>query len=390
MRVPMCEPSIGAAERDAVLDVLSTSVLALGPRLEAFERALAPRVAARHGIGVNSGTSGLHLCMIAAGVGEGDVVLTTPYSFVASANCVLYERATPWFVDVEPDTMTIDVSRLALELAKLERRGTRVKAILPVHVFGQPCDMDPILELAARHGIAVIEDACEAIGSEYKGRTVGALGDAGVFAFYPNKQMTTGEGGMIVTNRPEWDSLFRSLRNQGRDVFDGWLEHSRLGYNYRLDELSAALGMAQLGRLDELLGARERVAAWYDARLAGHEWLTLPQIAPWTTRTSWFVYVIRLASRALRDRVMTVLGERGIPARHYFPPIHLQRFYRERFGFRPGDFPVAEAAGDACLALPFFPGMRIEQVDEVCGELLAILAEEAPLRLARRAAGGER
>jgi dTDP-4-amino-4,6-dideoxygalactose transaminase len=248
--------------------------------------------------------------------------------------------------------------------------------------------MDPILELAARHGAAVVEDACEAIGSEYKGRTVGALGDAGVFAFYPNKQMTTGEGGMIVTGREDWDQLFRSLRNQGRDVFDGWLEHSRLGYNYRLDELSAALGLAQLGRLDELLGARERVAAWYDARLAGLEWLTLPQIAPWTTRTSWFVYVVRLATRALRDRVMTVLGERGIPARHYFPPIHLQRFYRERFGFKPGDFPVAEAAGDTCLALPFFPDMRIEQVDEVCGELCAILDEEAPAR-ARRAAGGE-
>jgi len=387
MRVPMCQPSISDAERAAVLDVLSTSVLALGPKLDAFERALAPRSGARHGVGVNSGTSGLHLCMIAAGVGEGDIVLTTPYSFVASANCVLYERATPWFVDIEPDTMTIDVSRLALELKKLERRGERVKAILPVHVFGQPCDMDPIVELAARYGIAVIEDACEAIGSEYKGRPVGALGDAGVFAFYPNKQMTTGEGGMIVTNREAWDALFRSLRNQGRDVFDGWLEHSRLGFNYRLDELSAALGLAQLGRLDELLGARERVAAWYDARLAGQEWLTLPQIAPWTSRTSWFVYVVRLASRALRDRVMTALGERDIPARHYFPPIHLQRFYRERFGFKPGDFPVAEAAGDSCLALPFFPDMSLAQVDEVCGELLAILAEAAPT--ARRAAGGE-
>ncbi len=388
MRVPMCAPSIGAAEREAVLDVLSTSVLALGPRLEAFEQALAARIGAAHGVGVNSGTSGLHLAMIAAGVGEGDLVLTTPYSFVASANCVLYERATPWFVDVEPDTMTLDPSRLALELAKLERRGQRVKAILPVHVFGQPCDMDPILELARRHGAAVIEDACEAIGSTYKGRTVGALGDAGVFAFYPNKQMTTGEGGMIVTDRPDWNDLFRSLRNQGRDVFDGWLEHSRLGYNYRLDELSAALGLAQLDRLETLLAARERVAAWYDARLAGHAWLTLPQIAPWTTRTSWFVYVVRLASRALRDRVMTVLGERDIPARQYFPPIHLQRFYRERFGFQPGDFPVAEAAGDTCLALPFFADMRIEQVDEVCGELLAILEEEAPVR-ARRAAGGE-
>ena len=390
MRVPMCAPSVGAAERDAVLDVLSTSVLALGPRLEAFERGIASRVGAAQGIGVNSGTSGLHLCMIAAGVGEGDLVLTTPFSFVASSNCVLYERATPWFVDVEPDTLTIDVARLELELKKLERRGERVKAILPVHVFGQPCDMDAILDLGRRHGVAVIEDACEAIGSEYKGRAVGALGDAGVFAFYPNKQLTTGEGGMIVTDRADWDVVFRSLRNQGRDVFDGWLEHSRLGYNYRLDELSAALGLAQLSRLEELLSARERVAAWYDARLAGHEWLMLPQIAPWTTRTSWFVYVVRIATRELRDRVMQVLGERGIPARQYFPPIHLQRFYRERFGFAPGDFPVSEAAGDTCLALPFFPDMTVEQVDEVCGELLAVLEQEAPQSARRAAAGGVR
>ena len=390
MRVPMSSPSIGAAERDAVLEVLSTSVLALGPRLDAFERGVAAVAGAAHGIGVNSGTSALHLCMIAAGVGEGDLVLTTPFSFVASANCVLYERGTPWFVDVEPDTLTLDPARLELELKKLARRGERVKAILPVHVFGQPCDMDAILELGERHGAAVIEDACEAIGSEYRGRPVGALGDAGVFAFYPNKQLTTGEGGMIVTQRADWDALFRSLRNQGRDVFDGWLEHSRLGFNYRLDELSAALGVAQLGRMDELLGARERVAAWYDARLAGHDWLTIPQIAPWTTRTSWFVYVVRLASRALRDRVMTVLGERGIPARQYFPPIHLQRFYRERFGFKPGDFPVAEAAGDACLALPFCPEMRVEQVDDVCGELLAIIEQEAPSRAVRHAAGGVR
>jgi dTDP-4-amino-4,6-dideoxygalactose transaminase len=385
----MCEPSVTAAERTAVLDVLSTSVLALGPRLDEFERAVAARAGASFGAGVNSGTSGLHLCVIAAGVSEGDVVLTTPFSFVASANCVLYERATPWFVDVEPDALTIDPGRLELEVKKLVRRGERVKAILPVHVFGQPCDMDPILDLAERHGLAVIEDACEAIGAEYRGRPVGALGDAGVFAFYPNKQMTTGEGGMVVTNRADWDALLKSLRNQGRDVFDGWLEHSRLGYNYRLDEMSAALGLAQLARLDELLAARERVAGWYEARLADNEWLTVPRAARWTTRTSWFVYVIRLASRELRDLAMNELAARGIPARQYFPPIHLQRFYRERFGFSRGDFPVAEAAGDTCLALPFFPAMREEQVDEVCGELLAILEDAGAAPRVLRAAGGE-
>src|SRR5262249_9675250 len=226
--IPMSEPDITTAEREAVLGVLQTPTLALGPRLGLFERRLCDYVGVPHAVGVSSGTAGLPLCMIAAGVGEGDLVLTTPFSFVASANCVLYTGARPVFVDIDPDTLTIDP--VALERAAEELRP-RVKAILPVHVFGQPADMDLILAIARRHGLTVVEDACEAIGATYKHRAVGTLGDAGVFAFYPNKQMTTGEGGMIVTNRSEWDALFRSLRNQGRDVFDGWLAHSRLGYN---------------------------------------------------------------------------------------------------------------------------------------------------------------
>lgn len=371
--VPMCLPEISDAERRAVLDVLASPSLALGPRLAAFESALAERVGARHGIGVNSGTSGLHLAMIAAGVGEGDVVLTSPFSFVASANCVLYERARPVFVDVEPRSLTIDVAALEDRLHGLLAEGARVRAILPVHVFGQPCDMDPILELGSRHGLAVVEDACEAIGATYKGRPVGSLGDSGVFGFYPNKQVTTGEGGMIVTDDPARADLFRSLRNQGRDVFDGWLEHSRLGYNYRLDEMSAALGLVQVERLDALLDARARVAAAYGERLREIEGLELPSTAPWTTRTSWFVYVVRLESGEVRDDVIEALAARGIPARAYFPPIHLQGFYRERFGHRPGEFPVAEEAGRRCLALPFFPSMSSSQVDLVCEALAAVL-----------------
>jgi dTDP-4-amino-4,6-dideoxygalactose transaminase len=374
MRIPMCEPDITAAERAAVLEVLDTTTLSIGPKLELFERRLAEYVGVPHAIGVSSGTAGLHLAMIASGVGEGDLVLTTPFSFVASANCVLYVGARPVFVDIDPETLTIDPRALARTADQLARgREGRLKAIIPVHVFGQPADMDPVMAVARKHGLAVIEDACEAIGATYKGRAAGTIADAGVFAFYPNKTMTTGEGGMLVTSNREWDGLFRSLRNQGRDVFDGWLAHSRLGYNYRLDELSAALGAVQMARLDELVAKRARVAGWYDERLADVEGVTTPRLAPWTTRMSWFVYVVRLAPGGVRDRAIGELERRGIPARPYFPPIHLQPFYRAEFGFRPGDFPESEAAGETCLALPFSSVMREEQVEQVCTALTEIL-----------------
>jgi perosamine synthetase len=385
--IPMSAPDITAAERKAVQEVLRTSTLSIGPKLELFERKVAGALGMHHAAGVSSGTAGLHLCMIAAGVGEGDLVLTTPFSFVASANCALYVRARPVFVDIDPETLTIDPEAVARRARVLLRQGQPLKAILPVHVFGQPADMDPILDVATRHGLAVVEDACEAIGARYKGAPAGTLGDAGVFAFYPNKLVTTGEGGMLVTRHAEWDALFRSLRNQGRDVFDGWLQHSRLGYNYRLDELSAALGAVQVDRLEELLRRRERVAGWYSARLARIEGVTLPRVAAWTSRMSWFVYVVRLAPGGERDLVIRELDRRGIPARPYFPPIHLQPFYRAQFGFRPGDFPAAEAAGETCLALPFFGGMREAQVDVVCGALDEALATVRTGAAPRRAAG---
>ncbi len=377
--IPMSQPDITDAEVQAVTDVLRSPVLALGPRAELFERKVGARLEAPHAIAVSSGTAGLHLCMIAAGVGTDDLVLTTPFSFVASANCILYERARPVFVDVDPETLTIDPAALARTMRGLMRAGGadagRLRAILPVHVFGQAADMDPILALGRAHGLPVIEDACEAIGAGYRGRPVGSLGEAGVIAFYPNKQITTGEGGMIVTREDRWNTLCRSLRNQGRDVFDGWLAHTRLGYNYRLDELSAALGVAQIDRLDDILARRAQVAAWYGARLADVEELTLPVVASWTTRMSWFVYVVRLAETIDRDEVIAALGRRGVPARAYFPPIHLQPFYRQRFGYRPGDFPVAERAGACALALPFFGTMSETQVDTVCGALREVLRE---------------
>ena len=380
----MSSPDLGAAEMAAVQQVLATGRLSLGPRLEAFERALAGYVGMAYGVGVNAGTSGLHLCVIAAGAGPGDLVITTPFSFVASANCILYERAIPVFVDVDPATGNIDPDMAAAAAADLTsgraaarrwlppaRRDnvpspTALKAILPVHVFGQPADMDPIIATARQHNLAVIEDACEAIGAEYCGRRVGGSADAAVFAFYPNKQMTTGEGGLVVTHREAWASLLRSLRNQGRDVFDAWLVHTRLGYNYRLDEMSAALGLAQLQRLEQMLAQRAQVAGWYGERLADLEAVECPTVVMTTTRMSWFVYVVRIKAPARRDEVARRLAAAGIPSRPYFTPIHLQPFYQERFGYRRGAFPVAEFLGNVSLALPFSGVMTQSQVDEVC------------------------
>jgi perosamine synthetase len=360
MQIPMSSPDLTDAERQAVLAVLETPLLSIGPQIVEFERALAANVGVGHAVGVNSGTSGLHLCVIAAGAGDGDEIITPSFSFIASANAVLYERAKPVFVDVDPQTGNLDPA--AVEAAITDR----TRAIMPVHAFGQPADMDPISAIARRHGLFIIEDACEAIGARYKGRAAGTLGDAGVFAFYPNKQMTTGEGGMIVTSNDEWAALFQSLRNQGRDVHDAWLNHTRLGYNYRLDEMSAALGLAQLRRIDELLSKRARVAEWYNQRLANHEFIKTPHIAATTTAMSWFVYVVRILPPADRDGVLRTLASEGIPSRPYFTPIHLQPFYQERFGYHRGLLPVTEHLGDVSLALPFSSVMTEDQVDYVC------------------------
>jgi perosamine synthetase len=391
MYISMSSPDLTAADIDTVLSVLHTPYLSIGPQIRTFEQAVASYVGTTYAIAVSSGTAGLHLAVIAAGVSEGDLVITTPFSFIASANCVLYERAIPVFVDIDPQTLNIDpalVAQAAEDLTQGDNAAHRwlppairntqhatrkLKAVLPVDAFGQPADYAPIREIARRHNLAVIEDSCEAIGAEYKDRKAGALGDVAVFAFYPNKQMTTGEGGMIVTDRENWDALFRSLRNQGRDVFDAWLNHTRLGYNYRMDEMSAALGSSQLRRVEELLARRERVAGWYNERVVDIKGVQAPYIAPTTTRMSWFVYVVRIAPGVGRDRVMARLKEQGIPSRPYFTPIHLQPFYVQKFGYRRGDFPITEEAGDTCLALPFSGVMTEEQVDYVCDALKAVV-----------------
>jgi perosamine synthetase len=388
----MSSPNLTKLEIEAVTNVISTGRLSIGPQIDTFEKAIANYVSSKYAIGVSSGTAGLHLSIAAAGVGENDLVITTPFSFVASANVILYERAIPIFVDVDAKTGNINPELVAEAIKDIKSRHKKadrwlppvlrgqsyktpmkIKAILPVHAYGQPADMDPILAAANQSNISVIEDSCEAIGSVYKNRKVGILGKCGVFAFYPNKQITTGEGGMIATDDDEWHSLFCSLRNQGRDIFDAWLNHSRLGYNYRLDEMSAALGAVQMSRIEELLMKREKVASFYNTRLKDVKGVEIPYLAPSTTRMSWFVYVIRLNSKINRNKVIKKLETKGIPSRPYFSPIHLQPFYIEKFGYKKGDFPVTEYLGDVSLALPFSGVMTEEQVDYVCRNLIKIL-----------------
>ncbi len=373
-RVPMSSPDIEPGDVEMVNEVLRTPNLSMGPMIDQFEQEWARYMGARFAVGVSSGTAGLHLAVIAAGVGAADEVVTTPFSFIASANVMLYQNAVPVFVDIDPLTLNIDPNQVEEALKQRRAQGRRVRALLPVHVFGQPCDMEALTDIAARYEVTLIEDACEAMGSEYKGRRAGSFGRAAVFAFYPNKQMTTGEGGMMVTDDAEWASLFRSLRNQGRDENGTWLRHVRLGYNYRLDELSAALGLAQLRRLDALIDKRERVAQLYNQRLAGLDGVEIPHVVPQTTRMSWFVYVIRLAPDIDRDAVIDDLAARGIPARPYFSPIHLQPFYRERFGFCEGDFPVTERIARSTLALPFFGNLDANTIDQIGETLSTVLS----------------
>lgn len=366
----MSSPEVTADDISAVVKVLASGTLSLGPALVAFEQAVADYVGARHGIGVNSGTSGLHLCVRAAGIGAGDEVITSPFSFVASANCILYEGARPVFADIEEETLGLDPGAVAACI------GPATRAILPVHVFGQPAALDPLMALADDHGLTVIEDACEALGAEYQGRRVGTFGQSACFSFYPNKQITTGEGAVIVTDCDRVADRMRSLRNQGRGAMGAWLEHEILGYNYRLTEMSAALGLSQMQRVDQILAARERVAARYAEALGAIEGVDLIKPARDTTRMSWFAAIARLDPRYDRDRVIARLGERGIPARAYFSPLHLQPLYRERFGYRGGEFPVTERVARSTLALPFFNALSNAQVDHVASVLADVLAAE--------------
>ena len=378
----MSSPDLTDADRQAVIDVINTPILSMGKYTTAFEQAFCQYTGAKHAIAVNSGTAGLHLCVRAAGIGPGDLVITTPFSFVASTNALLFENAIPVFVDIDPRTGNINaelVADTAKNIAKYlprhsspDTRYSSLKAIVPVDVFGQPADMDAINVVAKEYGLTVIEDSCEALGATYKGKPAGMLGDFGVFAFYPNKQITTGEGGVIITNDDKAADMMRALRNQGRAPGDTWLQHTHLGYNYRIDEMSAAMGASQMNRLEELLAKREQVAAWYEARLSEIPGVEIPFIASFTTRTSWFVYVIRFDKKIDRDEIAKRLESRGVPVRPYFLPIHLQPYMVERFGWCEGDFPVTEDLGRRGLAIPFSGVMTEEQVDYVC----TVLREE--------------
>ncbi len=385
--VPMSLPDITDKERDAVARVMATNYLSMGPFVKSFEKAFQDFTGAKHAIAVNSGTAGLHLCVRAAGWQDGDRVITTPFSFVSSTNVLIYERITPIFVDAEPMTGNIDPVQLKSAIQDL--RGTAasaakwlppkgvdpngiLKGVLAVDVFGQPADFDTIRGASDPFGLTVIEDACEALGAMYKGRPAGLLGDTGVFAFYPNKQITTAEGGMVVTNDDKAAGLIRSMRNQGRAEGDTWLEHTYLGYNYRMDEMSAALGTEQMNRIDTLITNRAQVAAWYKEELSDIDEIELPYSAATTTRDSWFVYVIRLKEAERRNEVSSKLKALGIPVRPYFSPIHLQPYIQEKFGYEPGRFPVTEDLGRRGLAIPFSGKMTREQVSIVGAALRQI------------------
>ena len=384
--IPLSRPDITNAEVALVVETLRSGRLSIGPMQERFEKQAAARTGCRHAVACSSGTAGLHMILLALGIGPGDEVITTPFSFIASSNCILYVGATPVFVDICPKSLNMDP-------ALIERAITpRTKAILAVEAFGNPTWMDAYAQVAAKYELPLIEDSCEALGTTYKGRPCGAFGRAGVFGFYPNKQITTGEGGMIVTDDQGLAEACRSMRSQGRGIappvpeggrhdpatVGAWLRHERLGYNYRMHEVSAAMGLGQMRRLDEIIKMRQRVADLYMTRLMTSKALILPSIDP-ETIMSWFVFVVRLAAGYTaeeRNRIIAGLRNHDVGAGDYFPCIHLQPFYQKEFGFRPGQFPIAESVSQRTIALPFHNALTERDVDIVCQTLDVMISRE--------------
>jgi perosamine synthetase len=370
--IPLARPVLGEAEERAVIEVLRSGRLSLGPRVEEFERRFAARVRAPLASAVSSGTAGLHLALRAVGVGEGDEVITSPFSFVASANTVLYERARPVFADIDPVTLNLDPHAAAAAVTE------RTRALLPVHIFGYPADMPAFEGLAGSHGLPLVEDACEALGAMHRdGVPVGGRGYPAVFGFYANKQLTTGEGGMVTLAEPALKERIDSERNQGRAPDMDWLDHDRLGFNYRLSDIACGLGIAQLERLDTMLAARARVAGMYRDALAAIEGLQLPCPDRDGEIRGWFVFVVQLPGAVDREQTVRALAAAGIQSKPYLPAIHLMSFYRERFGHREGEFPVCEDIAARSLALPFFPQMTEGQVARVAHELALVVADGA-------------
>ncbi len=367
--ISLSSQDITQAEIDAVVAVLRSDRLSLGPRIPEFEAEFTKRLGVRHAIACSSGTAGLHLCWKALGIGPGDEVITTPFSFIASSNSIMFTGAKPVFVDIDPHTWQLDPAAVEAAITP------RTRALLPVDVFGSLPDMDRLAAIARRHKLRLMEDSCEALGATYKGRPAGTIGEAGAFGFYPNKQMTTGEGGMVVTNDDQIAFIARSLRNQGRDPDGGWLAHPRLGYNYRMCDIQAAIGTQQMRRLDEILAKRDRVARMYLEQLADEPRLSTQRI-PADVKISWFVFVVRLAdnyTREQRDALLEKLRSRGIGCNVYFPPIHLQPFYQEQLGYRHGQFPLTEALSARTMALPFHNHLSEADVDYVMATLREML-----------------
>ena len=376
MQIYLSRPDITEKEIEAVCEVLRSPNLSLGPKLPEFENAFTEYVGIKRAVAVNSGTSGLFLCMSALGLGQGDEVITTPFTFIASATTIMMAGAKPVFVDIEPESLNIDAAKIESAITN------KTKAILPVEVFGNPTGMDKVCEVAEKRGLAVIEDSCEALGSALNWKKAGTFGKVSVFAFYPNKQITTGEGGMIMTDDDNLADMCLSLRNQGRGKGDGWLAHERLGYNFRLSDINCALGIVQLSRIEEIKAKRKQVAKWYQEMLATDDRLIVP-IEPNGCDISWFVFVVRLAeeftgqrrkaSCGQRDRILQDMKDKGIQVSNYFPPVHLQPFIAKQFGYKKGDFPITESVCERTIALPFYNNLKKDEVVIVCKTLKEVL-----------------
>jgi perosamine synthetase len=371
MKVNLSRPDITEAEIEAVCQVLRTPNLSLGPKVREFEQAFEQYIGVKHAVTVNSGTSGLYLCAKAMGWGPGDEILVTPFTFICSVTVPMMVGATPVFVDIDPVSLNMDPSKIE------EKITEKTKAILPVSVFGNPAGMDEICRIAEKHNLAVLEDSCEALGSTLHGKKVGTFGKMSAFAFYPNKQMTTGEGGMILTDDDDLAAMCVSLRNQGRGRGGGWLAHDRLGYNYRLSDINCALGIVQLSRIEEFIEKRDKVAQMYQQCLADEDRLIVPK-APADSCMSWFVFVVRLAAQYTQEQRNTLLKkmlDRGIQVSNYFPPVHLQPFIAEQYGCKVGDMPVTDVVVKSTLALPFYNNLTEPEVQLVCKELKHCLSE---------------
>ena len=364
--IPLAKPHIDKKDIKEVKKVLKSGILSLGPKLEEFENKFSEYIGTKYAVAVSSGTAGLHLCMKSLKLKGGDEVITTPFSFIASSNCIIFENATPVFIDIDKKSKNIDPEKIEKAITK------KTKAILLVHIFGESCDMEPIIKISKKYNLPIIEDACEAIGTTYKGKKVGTFGLASVFAFYPNKQITTGEGGIICTDNKNLYGLLKSLRNQGRDSME-WLKHNKIGYNYRISDINCSLGITQLKKIKFILKEREKIAKKYKKSLDNISGITLPNM---TEGKSWFVYTINLDKKYNRDEIIKELEKNNIQTKPYLPSIHLQKSYKDLFNYTKGEYPICEEISNTSIALPFFIGLKNKEINYIKKTIKKILENE--------------